>query len=46
MFCKIKNEYRMACIAFGKRSVNTILLVASLACLYVEYRNHFDFQKK
>lgn len=44
MFRKIKKVYRIACIAIGKKKVNTILLVISLACLYIGYQNHFDIQ--
>ena len=45
MFRKIKKVYRIACIAIGKKKVNMILLAASLVCLYMGYRNHFDIQK-
>lgn len=44
MFRKIKKIYRIACIAIGKRRVNTIL-IAALFCFYVGYRNSFDIQK-
>lgn len=45
MYRKIKKVYRIACIAIGKKKVNTILLVAGLACFYAGYQNHFDIQK-
>lgn len=45
MFRKIKKIYRIACIAIGKRRVNTILIAVALFSFCVGYRNSFDIQK-
>lgn len=42
MIRKIHKGYRIACIAFGKRKVHTVLLLLITGLFIIAYQNGFD----